>query len=68
MNANPGYGFVPSPDSPKKKQFTPAPNSTPVVLNNYVTIAVDLHAVLLVALLVVIVYGLMRLASSGLQA
>ena len=68
MNDNPGYGFVPSPNSPKKKELPEAPNTGPAVVNNYFTIAIDPQAVLFVALLVVLVIVVIRLGPIGLRA
>jgi hypothetical protein len=74
MNDNPGYGFVPPPNSPKK-ELPEAPKANPPVVNNYLTfvsneltMAIDLQAVLFVALMVVLVFGLIRLSSVGLRA
>jgi hypothetical protein len=66
MSDNPGYGFVPSPDSPKKELPEP-PEVNPAVVNNYFTVAIDPQAVLLVFLLVILVIGLTRLSSIGLN-
>ena len=68
MNDNPGYGFVPSPRSPKKKELPEAPNTGPGVVNNYFMIAIDPQAVLFVALLVVLVIVAVRLGPIGLRA
>ena len=68
MNDNTGYGFVPSPSSPKKKELPEAPNTGPGVVNNYFTIAIDPQAVLFVALLVVLAIVVIRLGPIGLRA
>jgi hypothetical protein len=65
MSDNPGYGFIPSPSSPKKE--LEAPKANPAVVNNYFTVAIDPQAVLLVFLLVILVIGLARLSSIGLN-
>jgi hypothetical protein len=66
MSDNPGYGFVPSPSSPKKELEVPKAN--PAVVNNYFTIAIEPQAVLLVVLLVVLVMAMTRLSPMGLRA
>jgi len=67
MSDNPGYGFVPSPSSPKKELPEP-PKANPAVVNNYFTIAIDPQAVLFVALLVILVVSLIRMGPMGLRA
>jgi len=74
MKDNAGYGFVPSPNS-SKKELPEARKANPPVVNNYFTfvsnelrMAIDLQAVLFVALMVVLAFGLIRLSSVGLRA
>src|SRR5437879_10616721 len=66
MSDNPGYGFVPSPSSPKKE--LEAPKANPAVVNNYFTVAIDPQSVLLVVLLVVLMMAIIRLSPTGLRA
>jgi hypothetical protein len=66
MSDNPGYGFVPSPSSPKKEIVEP-PTANPTVVNNYF-ITINPQAILFVALLVILVIGLTRLGPLTLRA
>jgi hypothetical protein len=66
MSDNPGYGFVPSPNSPKKE--LEAPKENPAVVNNYFTITINPQAVLFVTLLVILVIVIIRLGPVGLRA
>jgi hypothetical protein len=67
MSDNPGYGFVPSPSSPKK-ELAEAPKENPPVVNNYFTMFIDPQAVLLVALLMILAIALIRLSPTALRA
>jgi len=68
LSDNPGYGFVPSPESQGKKELPEVPKTSPAIVNNFFTVEVNLQVVLFVALLVVLVLGLIRLSSIGLRA
>lgn len=61
MNDDPKWGFVPSPNSPKKRQL-PETTPTPVrkVVNNYFTVQIDPQAVLLMVLLIVVMVAAFR--------
>ena len=61
MNDDPKWGFVPSPNSPKKKQL-PETTQNPVrkVVNNYFTVLIDPQAVLIVAILIVVMIAAFR--------
>lgn len=67
MSDNPGFGFVPPPNS-SKKELPEAPKANPPVVNNYFVMAIEPQAILFVALLIVLVFGLVRLSSVGLRA
>jgi len=67
MSDNPGYGFVPSPNSPKK-ELTETPTANPPVVNNYFTIALNTEAFLFLVLLVILVIGITRLGPMVLKA
>jgi hypothetical protein len=67
MSDNPGYGFIPSPSSPKK-ELPEVPKASPAVVNNYFTMAIDPQAVLLVTLLVILVIAIVRLGPVGFRA
>jgi hypothetical protein len=67
MSDNPGYGFVPFPNSSKKELPEPPKASAPVV-NNYFTLYIDPRAVLFAALLVVFIIATIRLGPMGLKA
>ena len=63
MNDDPKWGFVPSPNSPKKRQLPEAtPNPEPRVVNNYFTVLINPEAVLIVALLIVVIIAAFRFA------
>jgi hypothetical protein len=81
MSDNPGYGFVPSPNSPKKelpevpRVETPVVNNYSTVVNDYSTvvnndstIAIDPQAILFMLLFAILLYLAVRLVSTGLQA
>jgi hypothetical protein len=66
MSDNPGYGFIPSPRSPKK-ELPKVPQANPPVVSNYFTIAINPQAILFVVLLAILVYLAIRLTSIGLR-
>lgn len=58
---NPGYGFVPSPSSQRKKQLPETnPNPEPKVVNNYYQVFIDPQAVLALVLLIVVLIAASR--------
>ena len=68
MNDDPKWGFVPSPNSPKKRQLPETtPNPEPKLVNNYFTVLINPQAVLIVALLIVVIIAAFRFAP-GLRA
>ncbi len=61
MNDDPKWGFVPSPNSPKKRQLPETtPNPERKVVNNYFTVLIDPQAVLIVAILIVVMIAAFR--------
>ena len=63
MNDDPKWGFVPSPNSPKKRQLPEATsNPEPKIVNNYFTVLINPQAVLIVALLIVVMIVAFRVA------
>ncbi len=63
MNDDPKWGFIPSPNSPRKRQLPETtPNPERKVVNNYFAVLIDPQAVLLVALLIVVMIAALRFA------
>ncbi len=61
MKEDPKWGFVPSLNSPKKRQLPETtPNSESKVVNNYFTVLIDPQAVLIVVILIVVMIAAFR--------